>query len=144
MPGVPKTYDPSAIVLTWRKIPIVGVMSGTFVNVERSVDAWSMVAGAAGDITYVYNPDESGTVRFTLKAESDTNDLLSAAARDDKLFRSGFGPVMMKNLLGTTLVASPVARLVRLANIDYGDAASGREWGLLCAQLNVHVGGSLV
>lgn len=139
-----KNYDPKLVVASFRGIQVLGYFEGTFISVERSEDAFEKMVGAGGDVTRVRNRDQSGSVTFTLMAESVTNDLFSAVQVEDELFGTGFGALLVKNLNGTTLIESPIAWIRKLPTVEYADTASGREWIIDCAELLMLVGGAVV
>ncbi len=139
-----KNYDPQQVVISFAGIPIQGYAPGTFVNAERAEDAFTLVPGSTGDVTRVRNRKINGMVTVTLLAESTTNDSLSAKAEQDRLFGTGYGPLMIKNLNGTTLVLAEIAWVKKPANVEYADAATNREWVFDCAELLMNVGGALV
>lgn len=139
-----KNYDPGKIVVTFRGIRLVLFAEGTFVSVEREEDAFSKSVGADGNVTRVRNRNRSGSVTCTLQAESPINDILSAIAKEDELFGTGFGSIQVENLLGTTLVNAPTAWIRKLPTVEFSDEASTREWIFDCDTLDMVVGGSLI
>lgn len=138
-------YDPLRVVLSFRDIQINGgFMDGTFINAERTEDAYSMSVGAAGDVTRVRSRNRTGTVTLTLQAAASANDLLSAVAAEDELFGTGSGPLLVKDLNGTTLLDAPVAWIKKMPATEFSQEASGREWAFDCAEFGMFVGGSEV
>lgn len=136
-------YDPGSIVAVWRGIRLRGFADGTFLNAERTEDGWSLSVGADGATTRVRNRNRSGTVTFTLQAESAANDELSTAALQDELFGTAVGELMVKDLLGNTLVESPTAWIRKIAPVGMAKDAGTREWAIDCADLAPFVGGSV-
>ncbi len=139
-----KQYDPGLVTVVFKGILLRGFMDGTFVNAERDEDAFSKAAGAGGDITRVRSRNRGGSVTVTLKAESPSNDSLSAVARLDELFGSGVGPLMVRDLNNTTIIAAENAWIRKLPASGYAVEASPREWVFDCAELEMHVGSALV
>lgn len=138
-----KNYDPGTIAVTFKGIPMLGVMDGTFVTVERNEDAFSVAVGAAGDVARVRNRDKTGMVTVTLQQGSPINDLLTAQALLDEVSGLGFGPLMVKDLRGTTLVLAPIAWIKKMPTVEFGDELSGREWVFECASLEIKAGGAI-
>lgn len=136
-------YDPGRVVASFRGIPFLAYMDGTFISAERTNDAFSMQVGAGGDVTRVRSRDLTGSVTFTLQAASPTNDLLSAVAAEDELFGTGYGALMIKDLNGNTLLEAPTAWIRKLPTTEFSDEASGREWVLDCSELIMFVGGAI-
>lgn len=139
-----KNYDPKLVVVTFAGIQIQGYAAGTFVRVEREVDAYSKEAGSAGDVTRVRSRNRSGSVTVTLQAEAPTNDLLTVRAKLDELSNAGSGALMVKNINGTTICQAKDAWIRKMPNVEYADAANPREWVLDCAELNMTVGGATI
>jgi hypothetical protein len=137
-------YDPGRISASWKGIQLLGFMDGTFISGERSEDAFEMSVGAGGDVTRVRNRNRTGMVTVTLQAASPSNDLLSAQALLDEKFGVGYGPLLVKDLNGNTVLEASVAWIQKVPNVEFADEGSGREWIFACADLVMHVGGSLV
>jgi hypothetical protein len=139
-----RNYDPGLVVGSFRGIQILGLMDGTFITAERAEDAFSAVVGRSGDVTRVRNRNRTGTVTITLMAEAPTNDLLSAVAFEDEAFGTGVGPLLFKNLNGTTVIEAAQAWIQKLPSVEFSTDASGREWIFECAELIMNVGGAVV
>jgi hypothetical protein len=95
-----RTVDPGKILMTFKGVNIVGIADGTFVEVERAEDGWTMYKGSDGEITRVRNRDRSGAVTFTLSQASITNTFLSAIAIADEKDGTGVGSLLIKDLNG--------------------------------------------
>lgn len=139
-----KNYDPGLVVMTWKGIQIYGFMDGTFIKAERSEDAYKMEVGAGGDVTRTRSRNRTGMVTATLQAASPVNDLLSAQALIDEKFGTGYGPLMVKDLNGTTLISASIAWIKKLPDAEYAADASSREWVFDCASLAMSLGGAVV
>lgn len=137
-------YDPGRVVVSFRGILISGFMDGTFVNAERAEDAFTMQVGADGQVTRVRSRDKTGTVTVTLQAASPCNDLLSAVAFEDELFGVGFGPLLVKDLLGNTIIDADTAWIRKMPSTEFADEASGREWMFDCSDLSIYTGGAVL
>jgi hypothetical protein len=138
-----KNYDPKKVIVTFRGVLLRGFMDGTFVSAERTEDAYEMAVGAAGDVTRVRNRNRTGAITVTLMAESPSNDELSAVVTADELTGLGYGPFLVKDLNGTTLLVAAQSWVRKLPVVEYADTGSGREWVFDCAELVEHVGGAL-
>lgn len=139
-----RNYDPGRIVLVWNGIQIQGYGPDTFVKASRNEDNFTEQVGANGDVVHVRNRNRTGKVTFTLQDASPSNDLLSAAAIADELSGLQVGPVMIKDLNGTTLVQCANARIQKYADLEYAAAAGTNDWILMCAELEMFLGGQLV
>lgn len=138
-----KNYDPAKVILTLQGNRLLGFMDGTFISAERTEDAFSLAVGAGGDVTRVRSQDKSGTVTLTLQAASPSNDVLSALAATDELTGLGYGSLIVKDLNGTTLLSASNAWVRKLPVTEFADEASGREWMIDCAELEMFVGGAV-
>jgi hypothetical protein len=138
-----ETYDPSKIVVTWNGVRMRGYAQGEFVKVEPNADLYNTVVGAGGQVARSRNPDESGKVTVTLLATSATNDEMTAKVQADRRTNTGWGPLMIKDLLGNTLVAASRAWIERLPDVGMSGEVGTRAWVIRCAELSVVVGGNL-
>lgn len=138
-----KTYDPSAIFMTYKGVLLTGHMDGTFVTVERKEDTWIPFVGVNGETARARNRNKSGTVKVTLMQTSMSNDFLSRQMVDDEATGLGAGPLLIKDNFGKTLAGCDDAYLMKPANIEYGKEIVGREWTFECPSLDMFVGGIL-
>ena len=83
MPG--QTYDPLLVAMTYGGVPVVGLAEGTFIKIERNEDDWKDYAGSDGEVAWARQHDKRGTVTFTLKITSPSNDDLSAIMVSDSI-----------------------------------------------------------
>lgn len=138
-----RNYDPERIVVTFRGVLVAGFASGSFVTIERTEDAFALTVGAQGDVTRVRSRNRSGSVTLALQAAAPANDSLSAIAAQDEAFGTGYGPLMIKDLNGTTLAQAAVAWVRKLPAVEFAAEASDRSWVLDCAELELAVGGAV-
>lgn len=139
-----KNYDPGRIIITFKGAQIQGYAEGVFVKATRNEESFKAQSGAGGDVVRVRNRNKMGQVVITLQAASDSNDILQAFADVDELTGLGYGPLMIKDLNGTTLILAEKAWVVKPADGEYGADAPNREWTIECAELDMKNGGSLV
>lgn len=139
-----RTYDPKAIVVVVGGFPISGFADGTFVKVMRSNDAFSKSVGADGDTTRIKSNDKSGEVTITLAQTSQSNDILDSIAFRDELANAGVVPIVVKDLLGTSVFVSATGWVRKIPEAEFGKEAATREWVLDVSDLGVFVGGNLV
>lgn len=128
-------FDPKAVVVQFRGVPLTGFAPGSFVSAERSEDSYSVTVGADGEYARTRSRNMSGTVTLTLLATSPANQLLLAWLREAEALGTGKGPLSVKNLRGTELVFSPEAWLARPANLEFADEVGTREWTFQCGRL---------
>jgi hypothetical protein len=136
-----QNYDPKRVVVTFKGVRLTGYMSGTFVSAERETQSFSKVVGAGGDVVRVRSRNRSGTATVTLQASSPSNDVLSGFLLEDELLGTGTGPLMVKDLNGTTILEAPEAWIQKPPDVEFGDDESSREWMFDCDELIEYVGG---
>lgn len=138
-----KTYDPQKVLITYRGALLTGFADGTFVNVSRAADAFTLTVGADGESARAKSADKSGTVRITLLQTSQSNDVLSAFAAQDEATGLGTGPLMVKDAFGTTLVMAAQAWIQKLPDVEFGKETGSREWAFQAGELAVALGGNV-
>lgn len=137
-----KLYDPSQVVVTWGVYLLSGFAEGTFIKATRDEDAFFKKVGADGEVGRARNKNKAGSVAFTLLQTSASNDSLSTEAAADEILGTGSHSLMIKDLLGTTLLIAPNAWVKKRADAELAKEISDREWVLDCDQLNGTVGGA--
>jgi hypothetical protein len=137
------TYDPKDLVLTVGGVAISGYADGEFVSVERTNDAFSMVSGADGDVSRAKSNDKTGAITITLAQTSLSNDVLAGFARLDEESNDGVVPVIAKDLNGTSVFFSGSAWVRKVPASAFAKEIQTREWVLDCADLEIHVGGTV-
>jgi Protein of unknown function (DUF3277) len=135
-------YDPAQILMTFNGIPIVGYADGTFVEVERNEDSFTLLVGADGKGVRSRNQNRSGRIRFTLLQVSPSNDVLSQAAQADEVAGAGVGACQVKDNFGSTVVHAPNAWVLKPATVSFAKEAGTREWEIETDYLTMTVGGS--
>jgi hypothetical protein len=140
MPPIYNQYDPGLVMTSFAGVLVQGFAKDEFISVERMEDGFSMDVGSLGDTTRVRNRNKNGSVTITLQAGAPTNDLLMARAALDELTGTGFGPLLIKDLNGTSVVESPIAWIRKIPNLERASGASKVEWVIDCFQLLVKVG----
>lgn len=136
------TYDPGKVVVNVGGIPIEGFADGTFVNVERSSDTFTKSTGADNRTTRIKQGDKSGTITITLSQSSPSNDVLSGIMLLDETTNDGVVPILVKDLLGTTLAVSAYSWIRKPPAAPFAKSISNREWIFDCADLNMYIGGN--
>ncbi len=135
------TYDPNEVVVNFANQELGGYADGTFVEVSRDSDTFSDVAGADGEVCRVRSRDQRGTIKVTIKADSATNDFLTALHRSDELAGRSVYSTEVAELNGSTICGGPEAWLIKYPDVGYGKDLGTREWGIRVAQLGMGVGG---
>lgn len=136
-----RQYDPSQIIINVNGSDISGFADGTFVHVERNVDAFSLVVGADGEVTRVKSQNKSGRITLTLQQSSPANDILSALADADELTNGGVVKTLVKDSQGTTIAQASKSWIVKKAATEFGKESGNREWMIETGVLTYTVGG---
>ena len=138
-------YDPERILVAWNGVIIQGFMDGTMVSAEHEEDAVTRTVGGQGQATATINANRCGSVTFTLVQGSPVNDILSNLAASNRAPGSALivGPLLIKDLQGTTLVSAAEAWIKKVAKTEYAKEATGREWTLDTSLLALHTGGAV-
>jgi len=137
-------YDPKRIVVSFKGRPLSGFADGTFVSISMAAEAFTKVSGADASVSRARTNDDTAEVSVTFLQTSDSNDFLSNVHNEDKRFGTGKGPLLIKDLFGTTLFFAPQAWVVQFPDMEYGKEITEREWTFNTGQVEHFVGGALV
>lgn len=77
------TLDPQLYTATFGTIPLTGFADGEVIRWERKYDSFNDYQGTDGEDARARVASKAGTVTVILKQTSPTNDLLSAALKED-------------------------------------------------------------
>lgn len=135
------TYDPAANVFSFLGNLITGYGPDTFITVERNEDGFSLSVGAGGEATRSLNRNRSGRITLTLMAGSQSNDVLSALARQDELFGTAVGPAYLKELNGGTAVSAPNCWIAKMPNVERAKESGTVEWVFESDMIDVLIAG---
>lgn len=126
-------YDPAEIVVNFGAVTLGGFEEGTFVSIVKTEDTWSGKSGIGGDYMYVKNNSGEYIVTLTLMANSESNDFLSGVYIGD-LTLSGLGllPLSITNTLGRELFICASARIMKIADMNFGSDPQPKVWRFLC------------
>lgn len=138
-----KLYDPAKHVVTWGPYLISGFGQGTFIKGARDEQAMQKKVGVDGEVVRSRNKNRGGTVEITLLQSSASNDIFSSAAQADELTGTGVFPLLVQDLLGTTVMFAQNAWLQKPADNERAKEAGENTWILDCDKLDMLVGGSL-
>lgn len=138
----PKQFNPKDVIVTYGGAILSGFADGTFVNVERTSDAFTMSTGADGETTRVGSADRSGTITLTFNQSSPSNDVLSLIANNDERQGNGVLPFLVKDSNGTSVFATAYAWIRKMPAAAWSKDVETREWVLDCAELEMNVGGN--
>lgn len=129
-----KTYSPGDVALSIGGNLIAGYADGTFVTIEREVDAMTKVVGADGEVSRTRSANYSGSLTLTLKQTSDSNRILGAYLLDDENDGSGvFDVLLTDNLDNKSFAAEGWCR--KGPNEEYAAELTNREWVIDLARI---------
>jgi hypothetical protein len=137
-----KTYDPKNISIILGGKIITGFADGTWIEVDRNEDAWTLKVGVDGEGARAKNNNKSGKVTITLMQTSSSNDVLSAYALADELGNAGAVPFFMKDSNGSSLFTALTMWVKKMAKADNAKEVKERVWVLETDELIMNVGGN--
>lgn len=139
-----KLYDPGEVVVVFGAISLSGFAEGSFVEIERSKEAFALKVGADGMVTRIRSRDRSGEIKVKLKQTAPANLLLTAVAVSDEASPTGIGilPILVKDLLGNSIATAKEAWVKKMPKGEYGTDETEREWVFTCAVLVQAEGGN--
>ena len=137
-------YDPKAVVMTFCGVPVTGYAKGSFIKIEPAEDAFKKYVGADGATSRSRVADETVNVTVNLSQTSPSNAVLSAQHLADRKNGSGKGPLVVKDLLGATVLFAKVAWIKKMASADFGDEIGAKEWSFDTGKADFVNGGNEV
>lgn len=135
------TWDPTAIVLTFKGYEISGFAEGTYITAARAEDTWSVNVGAQGDVVRVLSKNQSGTIVVTLQMSSFSNGVLSQILKSDEQNLDGVGDVMLKDLRGNTLIHGENAWIMKPSDAAFAKDLESREWTIMVGRIEMNLDG---
>ena len=140
--GAVKTYDPSQVHIIFGPLILTGYADGTFVNVNRKEDMFSLQIGTSGEGTRSKSNNRSGEVMVQLMQSSDSNAALSELALADEIGNVGVFPLFIKDNSGSSIYTAETAWIVKIPDSEFSREAGPREWKFETDVLVAHVGGN--
>ncbi len=137
-----KTFDFKKVAASFNGNLISGFMDGTGIAVSRDEDSWTKHNGSDGEVSRSANANKGGSVVFTLKQTSASNDILSAALAQDELTGLGTGVFQLADASGRTNANGAEAWVKKYADVTYAGGIEAREWTLDIGKLDIYVGGT--
>jgi hypothetical protein len=136
------TVDPKLVIVSFGGMPIVG-WGEDQIDVEKDEDNFNEQVGCTGETTRVHINNNNWTAKLTLLQSSPSNDYLSIISTRDVKLNLGVLPFQMKDILGTTLIFTPMAYIKKPAKADTGKTAKTRDWVLKLIQPETMIGGNI-
>lgn len=139
-----RSFDARDVIVTWGPIQLQGAAPGSFVKVTYDEDAVTKTVGAQGAVVALVQANDGGSLTWTASQASPTNDLLSAQAALQRL--PGVGvvkfPLFLRHINGTTIAVAPEAWIKKVADVEFSNEHTSREWMFDIAHLQLFAGGS--
>lgn len=129
-----KTYSPGDVTLSVGGNLIAGYADGTFIVMEREVDAMTKVVGADGEVSRTRSANFSGMVTLTLKQTADSNRVLGSYLLLDEGDGSGTFDVMLMDNLGNKMFAAE-GWCRKGPNEEFSSEQTNREWVIDLARI---------
>jgi len=129
-----QTYSPGDVAVSIGGNLIAGFADGTFVAIEREVDAMTKVVGADGEVSRTQSANYSGMLTLTLKQTSDSNRVLGAYLLDDEADGSGVFDVLVTDNLDNKTFSSE-GWIQKGPNEEYSSELTNREWTIALARI---------
>jgi len=136
-----KQFDPKQLAIICGGNQLTGYAEGTFINVEKDEDDWSLTVGSDGEGVRAKSNNNSATVTFTCTQGSIANDILSAFRSSDQLNNAGTFPFMMKDNNGRSLMVAETMWVQKPAAFEGSNEPTSREWVLRTDNLQILVAG---
>lgn len=137
-----KHYDPAQVKVTFGGHVVQGYADGTFVEVARNEQSFSLQVGTDGEGTRSKTNNKSGTVTLTLMQSSQSNDVLSGFSLADELSSAGVFPLSVVDKSGKTIVAAETAWIQKPADVEFSREATSRQWVFETDNLIMNIGGN--
>lgn len=141
LPEITKTYASDDIAILVNGVRLSGIASD--VTVRRSADSYTKKVGIDGSVARGKNPDKSGEIEIPLLATSAMNDYLSGIYNLDEVSGRGYCQIMIKDIRGTTTLATGIAWIRKLPDITFGSEVPERVWIFDCSRINGLLGGNI-
>ncbi len=143
MANITYNYSLDDVVLIIGGFPITEYGEGEGVKIEFDEDDFNVSQGSHGSVTRAKNHNNVAEMTVRLEQGSPVNAFLSGLNATDRLTRQGSFPVLLKDLLGFTLVSAAQCWINKPGPISLGNEAEPIEWTIkLTAFLNYTVGGN--
>lgn len=136
------TFDFKKVICLVGGIPMQGFADGVGIEVQLDDDLYQKTAGADGDVSRARRHGLASNAKLTFMQTSPSNDVLMAFAIADMLNNAGVVPMLIKDLLGTTVIFAPYCWVKKPPAFSAGKELSNREWMLDVANTELFVGGN--
>lgn len=120
-----------------------GFADGEAFTMELDDDLYQKVTGADGDVSRSRRHGMAASAMIKLMQTSPSNNVLSGYAILDQKTNAGVVPLVVKDLLGTTVLFSAYGWVKKPAVVSYSKEVTNREWAIDLAGSEIFIGGNL-
>lgn len=138
------TFDPKSVVVTIGDFPVSGYADGTFLEIVADTQQFTKVVGADGFTTRVKSNNYGGVMTLTLAQSSPSNDFLSEILTADRTLNAGIVPILIKDLLGRTVIFSATGWIQQFPDIAFGNEINNRAWTFDLSDIDMFIGGNAI
>lgn len=123
-------HDARNVAVLVNGTEIVGFSEDTFVEGEQNEERWSPHVGAKGEVTWVRNSDNTGTIKISLKHNSPSNGFLHQLYKQQD--EPGAEPITVsvqdRNFDGDVGISGSEAKIVKVPDFARGPEVEDSEW----------------
>lgn len=141
--GNVKTYDAKQVIITFNGVIVNDFADGDFVTISGLSDNFESVQGADGSENRNNKNITGADVSIICSQTSTTNDQFSALFLLDKVSNTGKGPLLIKDLNGTSILESGQAFIMGYPDTNFGNALGTREWKIRAPNCIINIGSNL-
>lgn len=123
-------------------IPLNGFVDGTFIEISKDVPPFTSNTTSDGFVSRVYNNSPVYTLKITLIAASNSNQVMDKLWKIDQITQKGKFPIIIKDQSGSDLFFSTTAWIEDPPNMTKGTTIEGNVWTLKCSQAIINFGGN--
>lgn len=123
-------------------IPLNGFVDGTFIEISKDVPPFTSNTTSDGFVSRVYNNSPVYTLKITLIAASNSNQVMDKLWKIDQITQKGKFPIIIKDQSGSDLFFSTTAWIEDPPNMTKGTIIEGNVWTLKCSQAIINFGGN--
>lgn len=113
---------------------VTGFSSGSSITAEKSKDKYTIHTGIKGDSSYAKNNDNSGTIKFKIKIDSQSNGPLYALAQSDETFNAA---IIDANDSSKSKVNAADCVIQKPANYERSAELKDGEWTIGCPSMDI-------
>ena len=125
--AIKQAYDPRQLMIAFGSHIPNAFPDGTFITIERHGDGVRKVVGADGSVARSVDPDNTATLTFHMRWDSDTAAWAQNQYDMDNLSGDGTFPVLIKDLRGGLVFSAEEAWIELPPDSEFALEMSERE-----------------